>query len=228
MACETDTDDISGQILQQSEDFIPELEPITKTLSVLTGPLSLPVPIHSAVKVSGSKLYQKARRGEVFDPPIRPMSFHQVKFLSLEGRHLNVELACSKGSYVRAWVKAFGRKLGCGATVESLRRLRSEPYSIEKAMDLKDLENLKPVISPSAFIPINETLPDFPVIKVDGMDEKLLLNGQISRRLRRFLELDFGEKTKGIKVLSRHSGHLISVLTHQPIKGFTIKRVFPL
>jgi hypothetical protein len=66
-------------------------------------------------------------------------------------------------------------------------------------------------------------------VKVEGQDEKLLMNGQISRRLERFLELEYSSLTsdQGVKVVSKRSGELISLLSFQPPLKFSIRRVFP-
>ena len=230
LGCETDTDDILGKVLHKIEDINLNHEQISRTITGLTGALLLPVPVYSAVKVAGSKLYQKARRGEVFKPPVREMNFGNVKLLNFENRRISIELSCTKGSYIRAWARAFGKKLGCGATVENLRRLRSEPYSLNTAIEMDSLENQsqETLVSLGSFIPINQSLPDFPPVKIDGLDEKLISNGQISRGLERFLELEFGDRERGVKLLSRHSGRLLSILSYQSPVGFKIQRVFPI
>lgn len=228
LGCETDTDDISGRILHQSGGLNLKYKQISEVVVDLTGSLRLPVPVYSAVKVAGSKLYQKARKGEIFEPPTREMYFGDVKLLCFDNGRVGVDLSCAKGSYVRAWARALGKKLGCGATVESLRRLRSEPYSLEKAVELSVLEDINEADLSSSFIPLNESLPDFPSVRIEGLDEKLISNGQLSRGLRRFLELEFGEGKPGIKLLSRRSGRLLSVLSYQPPVGFKIQRVFPI
>ena len=221
LGCETDTDDISGEVLHRSPDLNLDPEQVSKAVADLTGSLRLPVPVYSAVKVAGSKLYQKARRGEVFEPPIREMRFDDVRLLNFGEGRVNVEISCAKGSYVRAWARAFGKKLGCGATVENLGRLRSEPYSLKAATEIAALENPdeEALISSGAFIPLNQSLPDFPPVKIEGLDEKLISNGQISRGLGRFLELEFGDRERGVKILSRHSGRLLSVLSYQSPRG---------
>ncbi len=228
---ETDTDDISGKLLHRSRDLNLDHEQVSKAVIDLTGSLHLPVPIYSAVKVAGSKLYQKARRGETFESPIRKMNFSGVRLLDFGNDRVSVELSCARGSYIRSWARALGKILGCGATVEALRRLRSEPYSLKEATGIAALENPdkgEEESLGSAFIPLNQSLPDFPPVKIEGMDEKLISNGQISRGLGRFLELEFGDREPGVKLLSRHSGRLLSVLIYQSPGGFKIQRVFPI
>ena len=227
----TDTDDISGEVIKENKEFSVTKEQVLEVMEQLTGELELEVPIYSAIKVKGKKLYEKARNGEDFKPPVRVMTFWNVELLDFGGDWLEVSFDCSKGSYVRSWVKTLGNILGCGATVETLRRTLSQPYGVEKSIEFSDLEDKtkEELEESSAWIPLNKTLPDWPSVKIEGMDEKLISNGQIPRKLERYLEVQFaGQKgVKGVKILSRRSGRLISLLSHEPPLSFKIRRVFP-
>lgn len=226
----TDSGDISGEVTEEKGCSVTS-EQIKEAVGGLSGDLELAVPIYSAIKVKGKKLYEKARKGEDFTPPMRPMSFWDVKILDSGPDWLAVSFACSKGSYVRSWVKTLGEILGCGATVETLRRNISSPYEIDKAIDFDNLESKTQVEledSP-AWIPLSKTLPDWPSVKIEGVDEKLISNGQIPRKLERYLEVQYAgiDSVKGIKILSRRSGRLISLLSYEPPLSFKIRRVFP-
>ena len=227
----TDTDDLTGQVLEKKENFQVSLAQLEEGIAKLSGEIQLPVPKYSALKVKGQKLYEKARKGESFTPPLRQMSFRETRLLSFEEGRVMVEFCCTKGSYVRAWAKALGEELGCGATLAELRRYHSAPYGLDQAMALAPLEEggVEAVKQSPAWIPMTQTLPRWPLVKVQGQEEKLLLNGQISRQLERFLELEYGEMEglEGIKVVSKRSGRLISLLSHQPPLKFKIRRVFP-
>lgn len=231
----TDTDDITGALLTEKE--VPRLSQasLEKAIQSLSGPLQLKVPIYSAVKVKGRKLYEKARSGEVVDAPIRTMTFMDVKLLSFENDSIEVQFGCSKGSYVRAWVRALGEILGCGATMTALRRIHSSPYDLEAAVSWEILQQRGRDESGSIFdlkswVPLAQTLPLWPSVRVEGMDEKLITNGQIPKRLERFLELEFcGMKDlQGIKLISRRSGQMLCLLEHKPPLSFKIRRVFPI
>lgn len=230
LGVETDTDDMDGEVTKESplNHSLMELE--EKALQ-LSGKLTLKVPIYSAIKVKGKKLYEKAREGEDFTPPVRPMEFRDLKIEDLTQEKITLSFACSKGSYVRAWAKTLGENLGCGATVQLLRRIKSEPYLVENAIKLEKLEELGGENLPSleGFIPLNQCLPDWPSLKVEGLDEKLVLNGQIPRRLERYMELEFSgiEGLQGVKLLSKRQNQLIALLEFQAPLGFKIRRVFP-
>jgi tRNA U55 pseudouridine synthase TruB len=158
------------------------------------------------------------------------MEFNDIKLISYNGNRVKVQFSCSKGSFVRAWAKALGQLLGCGATVETLRRIQSQPYSVKDAKALAVLEDdPSSLFQGSHWIPLNKTLPQWPSHKIEGMDEKLISNGLIPRKLERFLELEFADKShiQGVKLLSRRSNQLISLLSYIPPTGFKIRRVFP-
>ncbi len=231
LGVETDTDDITGEVLQKKDTSSVRQQDIESQVLELSGELELPVPIYSAIKVRGKKLYEKARNGEDFIPPTRKMTFNAVDLQSVEDNRVTVAFSCSKGSYVRAWGKTLGKKLGCGATLETLHRTHSHPYSVDQAAPLQTLLDspFEDTEASAAWVPLNQALPDWPLVKVAGTDEKLISNGQIPRKLERFLELEFGgvKPLQGIKVVSRRSGELISLLSHEPPFGFKIRRVFP-
>ena len=226
----TDTDDITGEVIEKKDNVDVTLDQVEKAVEDLTGLLKLKVPIYSAIKVKGKKLYEKARKGEDFEPPVREMDFRDLKLINFDGNKVEISFSCSKGSYVRAWGKALGEKLGCGATLEKLERIHSEPYQLNQSMTLEELEKINPedLAHNDSFVPLNQTLPNWPGIKVEGLDEKLISNGQIPRKLERYLELEFGGRNfPGVKILSKKSGRLVGLLNYSPPLSFKIRRVFP-
>ncbi|MEM7645630.1 MAG: tRNA pseudouridine(55) synthase TruB [Pseudomonadota bacterium] len=227
----TDTDDVTGETLKTIDQIPTSQDTIQKQVMSLSGALELPVPIYSAIKVKGKKLYEKARKGEDFKPPMRTMEFRDIHWRGVEGPFVSVSFTCSKGSYVRAWAKELGEKLECGATLAKLRRIHSSPYHVEQALSLQDLEimNASEIEMSPAFTPLNRSLAHWPSVRVDGNDEKLIRNGQIPRKLERYLELEFGkvENLQGVKVLSRRTQDLVALLNFTPPLSFKIRRVFP-
>lgn len=231
LGSESTTDDIDGEISVVQSNVNIAREVVEAMAAQLSGDLQLPVPKYSAIKVQGQRLHHKARNGDEFVPPMRPMSFSNVQVLDFDGTCVKVRFSCSKGSYVRAWAKELGQRLQCGAMVKSLRRLASFPYAVENALTFRDIDSLGEAISTSpAWVPLARCLPHWPAVKIEGMDEKLIHNGLVSRKLERFLELEYADKgdLEGIKLLSRRTGHLISLLSFEPPLSFKIRRVFPI
>lgn len=224
LGVQTDTLDLDGQVTAQAEVTCTEVQ-IQQIIQELTGALQLKVPAFSAIKVDGVRLYKKARAAEVFEPPVREMVFRSVQLVKIEGPEVQIKIHCSKGSYIRSWVKEFGDRLGCGATVKELRRLRSEPYSVEQALALSELEGDDLDIA-RAFIELPLILPHWMTVRVDGMDQRLLSNGAISHHLKSRLMSHFKiGSDHGVKVIDEE-GRLLALIEFQLGSGFAIRRVF--
>lgn len=230
LGIETDTLDITGKIIREhlNVDFNDQ-EVIEKAKS-LQGDFTWEVPIYSATKVAGKKLYEYARSGnESVEIPRKPMSFWDVEFLEgkSEPHSYRFRLNCSKGSFIRTWVQQLGASLGCGAVMTELTRTSSAPYLLQDAVELESL-SLTPSLSESqAFIPMLSVLPEFKSIRVSGASEALIRNGQISHELRRRLIIYFNpEVDTGIKILSQRPEELLALVGLEPGKGFVVRRVF--
>jgi tRNA pseudouridine55 synthase len=222
----TDSGDSDGAVTSEQPVTVTA-EQVSQAVASLQGSFVWPVPIYSAVKTGGKKLYELARANIPVEPPRKPMNFKEVNLLQVELPVVKVFLACSKGSFVRTWVQQLGEILQTGATVISLRRTASLPYSIERAVRLDTL--IQPTTDTFAdgshWIPLEKSLPDWWSLKVEGVDEKLLKNGQISHKIERFLEIECPENSPGVKVHSRRDGSLLALVMKENNR-FSIKRVF--
>ena len=110
-------------------------------------------PAHSAIKIDGERLYEKARRGEEVERRLRPVTIIEFEITNINLPEVNFRVVCSKGTYIRSLVHDFGKALNNGAYLSRLRRTRSGDYKIEDAREVMELVNtireLK-VISPIA------------------------------------------------------------------------------
>lgn len=234
----TDTYDTDGKVLSEESVDVAH-EELKSAVESLEGDIELAVPAHSAVKVDGKKLYELARAGEQVPIPVRKMGFYNLKILAAGADWVDVEMLCSKGTFVRAWVNALGEKLGCGATVSSLRRVYSSPFKVDQSLTLEEVEErlakrslgdtIEGQLIEPAWVPLRESLPAFKMAWVEGLDEKLLRNGQISKGLQaqllKFVSVDGGEPP-GVRVLSRETQEMVAILLAAPGQFYKIKRVF--
>jgi len=222
LGVETDTLDITGQVLSEKPVQSTESEIINKAMS-LFGEMDLPIPIYSAKKIDGKKLYEYAREEIAVVIPTKKMKFWDVENKS-EAQRLSFQLACSKGSFIRSWVKLLGEELGCGATMSGLVRTSSHK---QKLSDAIDLETLKTESNPERhLVSLNEALPEVKRIKVKGQDLNLLRNGQISHDLRSRLIIVFNpEKDQYIQILTPEK-KLLALIGIEPGKGLKIRRIF--
>lgn len=228
---ETDSLDITGQTLKKIDNLDLNKSLVESTILSLQGPLILSVPRFSAVKVKGETLLQKTLKEKEFLPPEREMSFYDLKLLEISMDSAICEFRCSKGSYVRSWVQKLGELLGCGATVEELRRFFSSPYSLAQAIQLEDLLKGDMAACGSSFVPLSECLLDWEAFTVIGKEERLMTNGQIPNELSK--RLIFQQKMvnksripRGVRIFQGSSGRLSSLVEIQPCREPKIKRVF--
>lgn len=226
LGVETDTLDITGQTLKTSPVNVT-LEQVRDVGLSLVGEMSLKVPIYSAIKIQGQKLYDYARNDQAVEVPHKDMKFWELEFLGFDGTEAEFRFHCSKGSYVRSWIELLGTRLGCGATMSALTRFWSDPYALEQSITLEDLEaELKAGREVAAMVPMERALPGVKRVRIKGYDQTLLSNGQISHELRSFLITMFDpQKDDIIQVLSLTSGKLLALVGIEKDRGFVIKRV---
>lgn len=176
----TDTHDRTGQVVLSSDVKLTEAA-IRIELERTIGEFDWPVPSFSAVKFQGRKLYDYARKGEAVVTPLRSMRFFDLDIIDVGPDWAVADVSCSKGSYVRSWAHQIGLALGAGGVVDQLRRLRSEPFSVEDALTLEQLEAGHQL--DRGFIPMGRALPHLKSVLVLNNEKTLLRNGQIARSL---------------------------------------------
>ncbi|MBI4371964.1 MAG: tRNA pseudouridine(55) synthase TruB [Elusimicrobia bacterium] len=135
----TDTGDVTGKVLERREVPALSLERLGEELRALEGVFEAPAPAYSAVKHKGKALYHYARAG--LEVPVKPRHamLRSWEALSWAPPELSHRLACSSGTYVRSLAEALGERLGCGATVSSLRREAVGPFHAADALALDAL-----------------------------------------------------------------------------------------
>jgi len=226
----TDSLDVMGEVLKQVPCDLDPAEIKTQVM-LLQGTFQWPVPAISATKIMGKKMYEWTRdHGAQMAAPVKEMTFWGLNIEEVGKDYVDVYINCSKGSFIRSWASQLGENLGVGGTVERLERDISAPYSLEQAADLETLD-VESAAFKRAYIPMREALPGLKTLTVQGKDQKLLLNGQISHDLERRLipeqkAANQAQKPIGIRILSADRGELLSLLEAQPNRGLKIKRVF--
>jgi tRNA pseudouridine55 synthase len=226
----TDSFDATGKVLSQVKVDLGQ-EQIRAAALSLQGEFDWPIPIFSAAKVDGKKLYEYAREQKPIALPIKRMEFSEVSIESIEPDAISATLRCSKGSFIRSWCAELGEKLGSGGHMEALERLHVGPYSLSQAVTLEDLDR-DPKTAERAFVSMSAALPEHRSVRVPTKEQRLLMNGQIPRDLANRLIVEQKEALRRqeiipIKVLGPE-GELISILVAQPGQGLKIRRVFRL
>ena len=98
-------------------------------------------PAHSAIKVDGERLYEKARRGEDVELKLRTVTITEFEITHIALPEINFRVVCSKGTYIRSLVHDFGKALNNGAYLSRLRRTRSGDYKVDDAWEVMELVN---------------------------------------------------------------------------------------
>jgi tRNA pseudouridine55 synthase len=99
-------------------------------------------PAHSAIKVNGERLYEKARRGEEVELKARTLTITEFELTCIELPEVDFRVVCSKGTYIRSLANDFGKAVGSGAYLSKLRRTRSGNFRVEDAWEVMELVNV--------------------------------------------------------------------------------------
>lgn len=134
---QTQTGDMEGEIIAEKKVSKILISEVKKVLQEMKGKIELAVPIYSAIKIDGKKLYEYARQKVKIKTPQRENEIFYLKLLDYfkekENYILKVEMRCSKGTYARSVGEEIGRRLGYPATLKNLRRLKIGDFEIKKS-----------------------------------------------------------------------------------------------
>lgn len=173
----TDTLDLSGEVLEEKEVTSTQEEIEEAIFSFLGGYMQTP-PMYSALKVDGKKLYELAREGKVIERKSRQVQISKIEILEWKLPSVKFSVECSKGTYIRSLCEDIGNKLGCGGAMESLIRSRVGNFSLENAITLKELENLRDEERlEEILLPVEDVFSDLQKVQVKESYKKLLENG---------------------------------------------------
>lgn len=159
---QTDTYDITGNILKKQENYQLDKKTLENTLNSFLGSYEQEVPKYSAVKINGKKLYEYARKQEEIELPKRLVTIYQIELLNYNDSEFTFKTLVSKGTYIRSLINDIGLKLNIPMTMKELKRTRSGKFLLENSNLITDNYN---------YITIDKAL-DFKIIELE--DEDLL------------------------------------------------------
>ncbi|MGH3567700.1 MAG: tRNA pseudouridine(55) synthase TruB [Pseudonocardia sp.] len=136
----TTTDDAEGEVLTTTDPAGVTDAAVVAGITALTGPIQQVPSSVSAIKVDGRRAYARVRAGEDVVLPARPVTVSVFTLHARRGDALDVTVACSSGTYVRALARDLGAGLGVGGHLTALRRTRVGPFTLEHARTLEELE----------------------------------------------------------------------------------------
>jgi len=179
LGVETDTQDTTGQVLAEHPVEVSR-ETVCRAAFSFIGEYGQVPPMYSALKVDGKRLYELARAGKEVERKARPVVIHELEILACRLPVVVLRVVCSKGTYIRTLCADIGEKLGCGGTMQSLRRTRVGNFRLEDAVTLGELQRLKDESKlTEAVLPVDGVFADCPAFHVPEEYFRILENGNV-------------------------------------------------
>jgi len=140
LGAETDTYDKTGKtVLSSEKEMKSSFKEIDLVVRQFIGPqLQIP-PMFSAKKIKGKKLYELARKGVEVERRPAAIEIFALEIVGFKWPYLEIKVHCSSGTYIRSIAYEIGKKLGCGAYLEALKRTKIGDFSLKNAKNLDDL-----------------------------------------------------------------------------------------
>lgn len=138
----TDSADIDGVVTNIADASAVQERDVLAALATFEGDILQVPPMHSAIKVDGVRLYERARQGEEIEIAPRPVTIHEFRLVSWIPPVARVYIHCSKGTYIRSIARDLGEAVGTGAYMSHLVRVQTGPFTIADAIRIDDLEEL--------------------------------------------------------------------------------------
>ncbi|MBR1765098.1 MAG: tRNA pseudouridine(55) synthase TruB [Ruminococcus sp.] len=175
----TDTQDITGTVISSREAKVGIAE-LTAAAESFAGDIMQLPPMYSAVKVGGKRLYELAREGKEIDRQPRPRRVEFIEILSYDEQSAEGTLAAevSRGTYIRTLINDIGERVGCGAVMTSLKRIKACGFLAEDCFTLEEIaaaaaeDRVRELIAP-----VEDLFEDLPDVTLSAHFERLYKNG---------------------------------------------------
>jgi len=172
----TDTEDTTGEVLRTS-DTIPDESTVRRAILSFIGEYDQVPPMYSALKFEGRKLVDIAREGGEVERKARRVTIKNISCKMIEPDLWQLEVECSKGTYIRTLCADIGEKLGCGGAMASLRRTKAGAFTIEDAHTIEELDAMSEEEILALVKPVADLFPDFPEVHLGDFFAKLARSG---------------------------------------------------
>ena len=188
----TDTEDVTGEVLTRSER-LPEEDEVTAVCRRFVGRILQTPPMYSALKVGGKKLVDIARAGGEVERTPREIEIYSLEAQRLAPDRYVLDVACSKGTYIRTLCADIGRELGCGAVMAGLIRTRTGRFTLEEAVTVEELDGMTPEERLGVLRPVESLFEELPALELGAFHARLIRCG--SDLYQEKLKTDFPEGT---------------------------------
>lgn len=171
----TDTYDLEGEVLREEDASHITKDEILNCINSFLGTIDQVPPMYSALKQNGVRLYQLARQGIEVHREARKITIYSIENIKIESNdNIQMDVCCSKGTYIRSLCYDIGEKLNVGATMTALERIQNGTFTKEEAINIEDLTE---ELLEKHIISIEKALDSFEKITVNEKFGKLLRNG---------------------------------------------------
>lgn len=177
----TTTADAEGEVLQTRPVNVTRAD-VEAACARFIGAIDQVPPMHSALKRDGKPLYEYARAGIEVEREARRVTIHRIDILEGHDEAWTLDVACSKGTYIRTLAEDIGEALGCGAHLAALRRTGSGPLRLDAALTLEQLTAMSEAQRDAALADADSLLADWPIVRLSSDDAGRFLSG-VRRRL---------------------------------------------
>lgn len=178
----TDTSDSDGQVIAQKPVHL-NLSDIEPMLEQFRGDILQVPTMFSALKHQGRPLYEYARQGITIEREARPITIYENRLIDLRQDELELEIHCSKGTYIRTIIDDLGELLGCGAHIIYLRRLQVSQYPSDKMLSLAFIQEHADDLAllDSLLLPVDSPVQDYPQLVLSEQQGQDILLGRTIR-----------------------------------------------
>jgi tRNA pseudouridine55 synthase len=178
----TESGDADGAVLEERTVVGITREDVERVLEKFKGELEQVPSMYSAVKHHGQPLYKLARQGVEVERKPRRIVIYENRLLSFSGDEFEIEIHCSKGTYVRTIAEEIGEILGCGAHVSELRRLQAGPFVDDDSVSMEALEQAHRdagALGVERYVlPIESAVRDWPEVQLTDLTAYYIRQGQ--------------------------------------------------
>jgi tRNA pseudouridine55 synthase len=178
----TSSGDQDGEVIGQADASAIETRQIESALESFKGEIEQIPPMHSAIKVDGVPLYKMARKGQEIERQARTVTIYSLDLLEHEGDELELDIACSKGTYIRTIADDLGQLLGCGAHVIGLHRTAAGAFDQARCVSVEALKEAKKNSGLEGLdeylIPMDEAVGDLPEVRLPSITADCVKHGQ--------------------------------------------------
>tara|TARA_B110001454_G_scaffold194963_1_gene196894 strand:- start:263 stop:1105 length:843 start_codon:yes stop_codon:yes gene_type:complete len=178
----TDSADSEGQVIAECDEVNVSREQVEQALQSFKGETQQIPPMHSALKVDGVPLYKLAREGKTISREARNICVYELELTDFQGDEIELEITCSKGTYIRTIADDLGQDLGCGAHIIALRRLQAGAFTEADCVSTDALREVKEKHGMDRLdqnlIPMDRAIEDLPEVNLPSIAASQFKNGQ--------------------------------------------------